>query len=399
MSHQARSFLNVLNVLTVLMLVAMTMLWWFRRCGGAHRRVNHQLFIHFEKEVEFFEERSTPATFHPTLPHFWRELGRTQRREREREGERRRTCGGIKPVVEKIPAGLQGVKNPCPHCVFVAPLHERTFFLLYSSRHKRMASSVASSEERCRSSELPGPLPTQTEDSRDAKLAYLRSHVDPVMVPLLETIMKEKPADVEAWMEKRFNRTSLDASESPVARVSASTLRMHGLSFLLPPKFPEIGATPALLSELLNVPNLPGRPCNAVGTWLRVVTINDVYKLEHYAQYKTAVSLCKGMATAQVTRNPYIEGKGDTSIGGVVWRVAKLKKKKAIHCEVSRPNKSPLITSFVSTTRNHDAGCGLYIYFEWRLFVALHLDVPRRRYRYDSGKILTSARRNRPSHQ
>ena len=82
-------------------------------------------------------------------------------------------------------------------------------------------------------------------------------------------------------------------------KVNAEALRTNGLGFLLPPSFPESGATPAVLCELLDLPTLPSRPRTAVGTWLRIVTINDVYKLEHYSQFKTAVCQCKAMAAAQ----------------------------------------------------------------------------------------------------
>ena len=99
-------------------------------------------------------------------------------------------------------------------------------------------------------------------------LEYMRTKVDPVFVPLLEKLLAEQPEDVAAFLGQHFSQGG--ASSEPC--VDEATLRQF-LGDMVPPGFS--GTIPEVCAAL-GLPVLPGRPRTAVGTFLRIITLNDI---------------------------------------------------------------------------------------------------------------------------
>lgn len=129
------------------------------------------------------------------------------------------------------------------------------------------------------------------ELDREKKLNYLRKKVDPVLVPVFDALLETQPDDVPKFIRSELSTPGKNTNKL----VDVAILRKALGKVIVPENFS--AGSPLDVCDQLELPVcIAARPRSAVGQFLRVIMVNDVYKLEHYPRLATAISLSKAFA-------------------------------------------------------------------------------------------------------
>jgi hypothetical protein len=131
---------------------------------------------------------------------------------------------------------------------------------------------------------LPSPSGNRTPSGRGgarlsskAQLAdYAGSNVVPLIDPLVQLLLLEQPEDPAAFCAAYFQQLQPAPEPEPEPEPE-----------LVPEPPPPAAVGPALF-----------RPATAEGTFVRIITVNDVYKLDNFPRLATAIKEMKAAAAA-----------------------------------------------------------------------------------------------------
>jgi 2',3'-cyclic-nucleotide 2'-phosphodiesterase (5'-nucleotidase family) len=105
---------------------------------------------------------------------------------------------------------------------------------------------------------------------------FLQNSLDPILAPIIQKLVIAQPQGAEeirrAIAEIAMGGSLADPKIAAAAQAKSANLAMMS------------GALP--------------RPATAVGEFLRIITVNDCYKLDHYPRVATAIQACKNTASS-----------------------------------------------------------------------------------------------------